>query len=307
MAALEKALTNNTEAHRCQELAKRPAALAELVTATEQRRQESENCAAVLAEMTLANECRCREAAGRGVILGVTALAKAQQCSLTAAQAAVLADLALPKPAFPKEQTPHVVVECAAMTMATAMKTGADLAMEKMLAELVASRAAIFGGVCVAAAKAMALAESALVEKTCHSTAARAEVLARRYLTDKRCCRELVQRTAAFAVKASTHNKEAAGHARNSPTANMAATVFVADTHRPETPSAAPHRAVAERDTVLMLLLLNNKALAQAIPPSATPMALSSSPPYPMTYVGAVLSTMGGSSRTTSLTIAPSP
>jgi hypothetical protein len=240
-------------------------------------------------------------------MLGEMALAKQQQCSLLAAQAVVLADLALPELAFPEEQTSHAVVERAAAMTAAAMKTAMDLAMEKMSADLAASRAAILAVFVLAAAKAMALAELASAEKTCHSTAACAEVLARRSLTYDRCCWELVQFAAALAAKASANNKEVASRVQNSPTANMAATVFVADTHRSEMPDAVPHQAVAKRNTALMLPLLDNKELAQAIPPLATPMAMSSSPPHSMTYMGAVLSTRGGSSRARSLTISLSP
>jgi hypothetical protein len=49
----------------------------------------------------------------------------------------------------------------------------------------------------------------------------------------------------------------------------------------------------------------DNKASAPTMPPSAPPTAVSSPLHHPMSYVDAVLSTMGGSSQATSLTLAP--
>ncbi len=49
----------------------------------------------------------------------------------------------------------------------------------------------------------------------------------------------------------------------------------------------------------------DNEASALTMPPSTPPMAVSSPPHYPTSYVDAVLSTMGGSSQATSLTFAP--
>ncbi len=137
----------------------------------------------------------------------------------------------------------------------------------------------IFGRFALAAAKSTALAVLALVEKTCHAMAARTEVSARLSLTNKHWYPELVQPAASWVAKASANNKEAAGRARNLPTANMAATVFVVDTNRLETPGAMPHQAAAECNTALVLPLLDNKASAPVIPPLATPMAVSSPPP----------------------------
>ncbi len=57
-----------------------------------------------------------------------------------------------------------------------------------MSAELVASHAAILAALALAVAKAIALAALASLEKTCHETVLRAEVLARRSLANKRCC-----------------------------------------------------------------------------------------------------------------------
>ncbi len=139
------------------------------------------------------------------------------------------------------------------------MKMAMDLAMEKMLAELAASCAAILVVFVSAAAKAMALAVLALAEKTHHSTALHT-VLARSSFTNEHCCQELVQCAAALAAKASTDNKEAAGCLQNLPTAHMAATVFVADMHRPEKPDAVPDWVVAKLVTALVLPLLDNKA-----------------------------------------------
>jgi hypothetical protein len=171
----------------------------------------------------------------------------------------VLANLALPEPALPEEQTCHAAVECAAVTKVAAMKMAMDLAVEKMLAELAASCAAILAVFASAAAKAMALAVLALAEKTHHSIALRT-VLARSSFTDEHCCWKLVQRAAALAAKASTNNKEAAGRFQNLPTAHMAMRVFVADTHRPEMPDAAPDWVVAKLVTALVLPLLDNEA-----------------------------------------------
>ncbi len=69
-AVQEKASTNNAELQRCQELAARAAALAQLVSAVEQSCQESANCPAVLAEKTLANERCCQKEANCGAIIG---------------------------------------------------------------------------------------------------------------------------------------------------------------------------------------------------------------------------------------------
>jgi hypothetical protein len=72
----KKTLANNAKVQPSQDLDKRAEALAELVSAAEQGRQESEDPTAVLAKMTLANEHCCQEAAEHGEMLGETALAK---------------------------------------------------------------------------------------------------------------------------------------------------------------------------------------------------------------------------------------
>jgi hypothetical protein len=82
--------------------------------------------------------------------------------------------------------------------------------------------------------QAVALAASALVEKTCHVTAVHAEVSVGRSLANERCSRELAECATALAVKASTNKKEAASRARNLPAAYMVETVFVVDTWRQE-------------------------------------------------------------------------
>jgi hypothetical protein len=113
--------------------------------------------------------------------------------------------------------------------------------------------------------------------------------------------------TPALTERASANDKEAAGCLRDSTAVDMAAAVSIVNTPRHETAGAVQHQAVAERGTVLVLLPLGNKALAPTMPPSAPPMAVSSSPPNPTTYVGAVLSTMRGSPHVTSLALTPLP
>jgi hypothetical protein len=64
----------------------------------------------------------------------------------------------------------------------------------------------------------------------------------------------------------------------------------------------------APLDAILAKIECNNIAHKARAPPTTTlphPGAMLSTPPCPMTYVGAVLSTMGGSTRTTSLALAP--
>jgi hypothetical protein len=207
--------------------------------AVEQQQQAAAARAKALADK--ANERRCIEAAA----FLTAALADEQRCCKSLEPAAVLATLALAK-----EQTRHAAVECTAATTAAAVKTAMDLAVEKTLVELAASwaamlvewaasraaflaelvaswaamlvewaasRAAFLAALASAVAKDMALAASVLVAKTCHATAVRTEVSARRSLANEHCCRELVQRAAALAANAFADVKEAAGHAWNCP------------------------------------------------------------------------------------------
>jgi hypothetical protein len=65
----------------------------------------------------------------------------------------------------------------------------------------------------------------------------------------------------------------------------------------------------APLDTILAKIECKDIAGSDAgAPPTTTlphPLAMLSAPPHPMTYVGAVLSTMGGSTRAMSLALAP--
>jgi hypothetical protein len=65
----------------------------------------------------------------------------------------------------------------------------------------------------------------------------------------------------------------------------------------------------APLDAILAKIERNDIAHKARAPPTTTsphPAALLSTPPCPMTYVGTVLSTMGGSTCATSLALAPS-
>jgi hypothetical protein len=65
----------------------------------------------------------------------------------------------------------------------------------------------------------------------------------------------------------------------------------------------------APLDTILAEIERNDIAYKARAPPTITspyPVAMLSTPPCPMTYVGTVLYTMGGSTRATSLALAPS-
>jgi hypothetical protein len=90
---------------------------------------------------------------------------------------------------------------------------------------------------------------------------------------------EAPNRTLVLAERASADNKEAAGRTRNSTTANMATTVFVEDMQHEEMAGTAHHWAVAECNTALVLPTSGDNALALMMMPSATPMAVLSSPP----------------------------
>ncbi len=96
----------------------------------------------------------------------------------------------------------------------------------------------------------------------------------------------------ALATNASANNKEAASLARD--TAATAAMVFVVDMRRQEMGGTVQHQAMVEHGTALVLLPMDNKASSPTMPPLAAPMVVSSSPTHPTSYVGAVLSTMGG-------------
>jgi hypothetical protein len=90
-AMQEKALADDAESQRPQELAAPAAALAESVSAVERSCQESADHPAVLAETTLANKRRCQKEAERGAMLEKTVLAAEQRRSLLATRAAELA------------------------------------------------------------------------------------------------------------------------------------------------------------------------------------------------------------------------
>jgi hypothetical protein len=116
---------------------------------------------------------------------------------------------------------------------------------------------------------------------------------------------DAAKRATALATTASADDKEAASHARDATA--MAVTVFVVDTWHQDTIGAMQHRAVARCGAALVLPPSDDKALAPRILPLDAPTAMSSSPIRPTSYVGAVLSTMGGSSHTTPLIIALLP
>ncbi len=142
---------------------------------------------------------------------------------------------------------------------------------------------------------------------TCHVAVACAEVLVGRFLPDEHYCWGLVECTMALAAKASANNKEADSLMRDLTAANMAAMVSVVDMRRQETAGTMQHQAVAECGTALVLPPLDNKASALMMPPSSSPMVVSSSLPPAYCICGCGPFHHGGSPHATSLALTLPP
>ena len=113
--------------------------------------------------------------------------------------------------------------------------------------------------------------------------------------------------TPALAERTSANNKEADGRTRDLPPTDMTAKALGEDTKCPVTDDTTPRQVVAKRNTQGMLPTLGDTASSPELTPAATFTAMSSSSPWPTTYVGVVLSNMGERAHATPLVVAPSP
>jgi hypothetical protein len=148
---------------------------------------------------------------------------------------------------------------------------------------------------------ATSLAAKALVnERHRREVAECAAALAAKALADEKQRRDAAECAAALAAKTLAEKKEAAKRAWDS----VAAALAAQGKRHQEEDDMTIRRIQAE--CALCAASLDAILADIARDDIAHEMAMLSTPPCPMTYVGAVLSTMGGSTRATSLALAPS-
>ena len=110
-----------------------------------------------------------------------------------------------------------------------------------------------------------------------------------------------------LAERTSANDIEADGRTWALPPTDMPATAIGEDTQHTATDDATPRRVVAERNTPGMLPTLDDTSSSLELTPAAILTESLSSPPWPTTYVGAVLSNMGERAHATPLAVTPSP
>jgi hypothetical protein len=306
VAAREKALADKANEQQRQESAERAAALAESVSATEQRcslfaaplktatnlaiekalaelADFAASWAKMLAEMALTAEQRCHEAARQEKALANDA--KSQRCQESAARAVTLAESvsavekscreSADRPAVSAETTlanehhRQKVAECSAMLGETVLAT------ERRCSLLAAQAAEL----------ALAMARVAVSADSLLPKLVLAKDKQRQEETAKNQCRADDKRVMALVLPPDPGN-----------TAIRRIWVECA-------------LIAAPLDAILAEIECDNIAHKARAPPMTTsphPAAMLSTPPRPMTYVGTVLSTMGGSTCAMSLALAPS-
>jgi hypothetical protein len=162
---------------------------------------------------------------------------------------------------------------------------------------------------------AVVLAESTLADERHRREAAeRATALAELVLAKERCRRETAERAATLAepaLVAEQRRHESAKHATASASTALRIEAYAAPFFARVDAIMAKIQAMDDSfgDWAAfgdkLLAKENNNASAPTMPPSAPPTAVSSPPHRPTSYRDAVLSTMGGSTRVTSLALAP--
>ncbi len=269
-------------------------------------KQLCQEAAAASAELALVEERHCHKALMQAALSAASSLAD-EQCRHEAdKQAAALTELALAEDRRRHESATQ-----------TAMSAESSLANKRSHHE--------------AAARAVELAELVLAKKQHHhKTTAREKALANNAC--ERCCQESAKCTAALAkstlaaeqtaVSADSalpepalaedkqHQEETAKKQRRSDNEHVMAPVLPPDTVIAAiwciwvecTLLAAPLEAILVKIECNDIAHEAQASLTTTLP---HPAAMLSTPPRPMTYVGAVLSTMGGSTCVTSLALAP--
>jgi hypothetical protein len=261
---------------------------------------------------TLAAERRRRESAEHAAATAESALDEEQHCRKLAERAALMTELALAKEQCRKELAEH-----AAATAESA------LAEEQHCRELVERNAALVES---ALAKKQRLQESAdcavvsaesTLTNECHRREAAecATALAELVLAKERRRRETAECAAMLAepaLVAVQHRHESAERAKALAPTALRIEAYAAPFFACIDAVMAKIRAMDDgfgnwaAFSDELLAEENDDASALTMPPLAPPTAVSSPPHRPTSYVDAVLSTMGGSTRVTSLALAPS-
>jgi hypothetical protein len=322
----EKALANEADEQGCQESADRAVVSAESTLANERHRRKAvehatalatkalakEQChqeladrAAVLAESTLASKHCRREAAERAMASETKALSKERRCRETADHAAVLA-----KSTLADERCRREAAECA-----TASATKA-LSKERHCRELADCAALSAESTLInkhhhreAVERATALAELVLAKECHHRESVECvATLAESALIAEQCHHKSAERATGLATKALVEDEYANDdYAKASEYANNnypEAGKYAKDGYDNGNYAEAGEYTKVEYDE-------DDEASAPTLPPLAPQWPCFSHPHCPTSYVDAVLSTMGGSSQGTSLTLVlaalPSP
>ncbi len=313
-------MADEADEQRCQEEAARAAASAEMALAKEQRRCKAAECATALATKALAEEQRRQESADHTAVSAESTLANKRHCREAAEHATALAELALAKERRRRE----------AVERATALAESV-LAKERRHRET-AERAAM-------------LAESALVaEQHCHESAERATASATKALAKDKYDNGNYAKAGKYPnddyAKAGKYTKDGYNNGHYTEAGKYAKDEYDDNDYNESLANIVKYNKdddiVARRieayaapffacvDAIMAKIQVmddcfgnwaafgnelhtkeDNKASAPTMPPLAPPTAVLSPPHCPTSHVDAVLSTMGGSSQATSLTLAP--
>jgi hypothetical protein len=290
-----------TKERCCHEVAEQAAELAEQALTKERCHHKMVQLTAMLAEMALTAEQRCHEAATREKALANEA--DKQRRHETAVQEKALAD--------------DAKLQCCREPAARAVALGESvLAVEQSCQELadcpaVSAEMALGDKRCYQkeAERGGTLGESALAaERHCSLSAARAAESA------LATARVTVLADSLFPEPALAEDKRR--HEETTKTQRHADDKCVMVPVLPPDPGNAAIRRIQVECALLAALLnailaeikrddITHKAQAPPTTTSPHPAAMLSTPPRPMTYLGAVLSTMGGSTCAMSLALAP--
>jgi hypothetical protein len=270
---------------RCHEALMWAALSAASSLANKQCHHEASKLALALTELVLVDEKRRQEAAKLAAASAELALAKEQRCHEAATQTAMSAESSLANKRCRHEAATQAA-ELAELVLAEKQRRHKMTAREKALAnnackqrcQELAKCTAVLARSALAVEQTMVLADLALPKPVLVEDKRRQEE------TTKKLCRSDDERVMAPVLP-------------------------------PDPVNAAIRRIwvecallAAPLDAILAEIEGNNIAHKAQAPPTTTlphPVAMLSTPPCPMTYVGTVLSTMGGSNRARSLALAP--